>query len=597
MEKQKTRDQIEDKYKWDLTTIFKNDNEWNDEYIKAKSKMYNLEKYKEKILDNAQNLYDILQLYFDMDKIVSKLYYYSQLKIDEDITNTKYQRMQSEILSLSNEIEKLSSYIYPEILKGDYNLIKQFCNENIKLKEYEFFFEKLFREKDHILGENDEKVLSDFANIVSNFQQGSNYLFTSEVKFENITDENGLDVKLTPSNLSVYVKSKDRNVRKQAYINSRQGYSNIINTISSNFIGKIKYDELEAKLRGYDSCLDKDLYSLNISKNVVTNLLEVGNNSINIYQKYLGLLKKSLKVDTLESWDLAMPLASSSDKEYSYEAAKNLILDVLKIYGDEYLNVLNKAFDERWIDVFPNEGKNTGWYSWGHYDSNPVVLGNFNSKIDDVSALAHELGHLVHFYMNEQNNSYIYSDHSILEAEVASLTNEIVLSLSIVERSNDKNEKLALLSNIIDVIASNFFGTVKGTEFLIDIHNKANKNEPLTADIISNEWKKIVDKFNGDCIKEYSYVNWARIPHYYRQYYYYKYATGVSAAVYNAKQILSGDKNKIDNYLKYLKVGSKDYPKNNLNIAGIDIEDKKLYEETVKFFDEILDKFIEISNS
>ncbi|MDD3453592.1 MAG: oligoendopeptidase F family protein [Bacilli bacterium] len=597
MDKLKERFEIEDKYKWNLSKMFESDEKWDESFDELSDEYKILKKYETKILASASNLYETLENKFFIEAKAENLYVYAYLKKDEDITNIKYQEMSSKISNLYIKIDNAEAYIFPEILKSDYSIIEKYIDQFDDLKKYSFLLENLFRNKKHILSEKEEKILNNFSNVAENFEKSTDFIVNSEIKFDNIIDEFGNIVELCPANYSKYAKSLDRRVRKEAYESLNKAYGNIINALSSNFIGQIKFDELEATLRNFNNSLEEDSFNLNIDSKLVYNLLEVSNNNTQVYQKYLKLLKKNLNVENLEIYDLTMPLSASIEKKYTYEEAKKLIVDSLDIYGKEYLDVLKLSFDNNWIDVMPNKNKSTGWYSYGSYLSHPVILGNFNAKLDDVSALAHELGHSVHHYFNIKENIYPYGNHSILEAEIASLTNEIVFSLNLMNKSNDKNEKLSLCSNMIDLIASNFFSTTSAMNFLLEVHDKALNNKELTSDILINTWKKHSEKYYKDIVKDKYNYKWARTSHFYMGYYYYKYATGVSIAIYNAINILSGNQKYIDDYISFLKIGGKDYPINNLKLIGVDLNDSKIFEKTIEFFDSLLDQFEAINNS
>ena len=355
-----------------------------------------------------------------------------------------------------------------------------------------------------------------------------------------------------------------------------------------------------AKAKGYKSSLEMYLYPDDVTEDIYNNLLSIANKKLNILYKYYKLIKDITKIQDFKIYDLGAPLTEKSDKVYKPEDAKKIITDALKILGEDYVKVLTSAFDDRWIDFYSSKGKRSGYYETSSFKSHPLVLGNYNDDLDSVSAICHELGHAMHSYYSNKNNKEHNAEYTILVAEVASLTNEILLSNYIVNNSNDKNEKLSAIENILNVFSNNFFGTLsEGSIFEKIVHEKVDNNEVLNEIDFNNIYEKISDDFYGDIVEKDEYIkyNWSRVPHFYSSFYYYKYSVGVSCACYIAKKILNNDEDFKEKYLKYLTLGSSMSPIDELKTLGIDLSKEDIFISAIDYFDSLIDKFYEIYNS
>lgn len=594
--KAKTRDEVEEKYKWNLDSYYKNNEEWQAHLHELEELYPALQKYKGHILDSADTLFELIKLNFLVNEQIEKLYVYAHLRLDEDLTNTTYADMMAQITSLNSKISEMQSYIDPEIVAGDQKVIESYINQNAKLEEYRFFLTELFHLKEHTLTSEKEELLSRFGDIVFHFQMASESVRNSEITYTPIVDEEGRTTELTPSNSDQYIKSTNREVRKRASESIGDAFDNSANSLAYMYAGHIKHVEMEAKLRGYKNALERNLYESHLDPKIYQILIDTANKHKNIFQKYLKIRKMVLQVDQLEHYDLAVPLVPFSSKTYTFEEAKTICLDAFKSYGKEYTDVLEKAFDLRWIDVYPNTNKRTGWYSWGAYGASPVILGNYTSKLYDVSAIAHELGHLVNSYLAMEKNPYQYQNGTHFEAEVASLTNEVLLSKYLLEHSTQKEEKLEALANVIGIFVDNFFGAERQAEFEEEVHTLAREGGTLTASIFSTLWEKTSDKYYGNLVKRKYKNGWARPYHLYVDFYFFKYATGITAAFYEAQKLLKGNPKDTEEYIAFLKVGGSKKPLDTLKVAGIDMTREEVFEESMQMFDELLDQFIEVYN-
>lgn len=593
MEKQKTRDEIEEKYKWDLTTIFESDNDWYDELNIVSKEIEKIADFKGKIVSSAKDLLNYLKFDEKLTRRIYKLYYYAHLKYDQDTTNNTYQTMEGKISNLLQKQNELSSFVTPEMLSIKYDKIKQYIKEETKLKEYAFTLEQIYRYENHKLNEDEEKIISSLSNVLGVSEDIYSSLTDSDLKFGIIKDEFGKDVELTSSNYSIYIESKDRNVRKSAFNLMYNTYSNFKNTISTTFKGNVDYLTSMAKIHNFNSSLEASLYSDNIDVSVYNNVIDTINNNFDTIYKYFDLKKEVLNLDEIHLYDIYAELVESLDKKYSFEEAKELVFKALEPLGKDYLKILNKAFDERWIDVYNNTGKRGGAYSSGFYDINPFVLLNYEGRLDDVSTLAHELGHSMHTYLSCKNNSFTNSDYKIFVAEVASTVNELFLAKYLLENSKDKEEKLYILNHMMELYKGTIYRQVMFAEFERDMHKAKENGEILTNEYLSNKYYELNKKYFGpnvvvdDLIK----YEWERIPHFYYNFYVYKYAIGLSCASYIVTNILDGKKDALENYIKFLSSGGSDYPANELKIAGIDITKPDVILSAIKMFDETIDEF------
>ena len=593
---QRKREEIEEKYTWDLSYIYKKDSDWQNDFNKVSKEIKQISNFKGILVSNAKNLLNYLNLSCLLERKLYKLYYYANLKHDQDTTNSKYQEMLGKIKNLINKYEELDAYSNPELMRVDYSLIKDFYKQEPKLKEYEFILENIYRFKKHILDDDTEKLLSSLSKVFDKSAETFEMLTDADMKFGMITDEKGHEAELTESNYRVFLQSKDRNIRKKAFEQLLGKYSEFKNTISSTFAGNVDMLTTLAKLKHYRSSLEASLFSDNVSPKVYNNLIDTINDNLNVIYKYFDLKKKFLKLDELHLYDQYVDLVKENTKEYPFEEGKKIVLKALSVLGEDYVNNLNKAFNERWIDVYNNVGKRSGAYSSGFYDTKPYVLLNYENTLNDVSTLAHELGHSMHTYYSCLNNPYQYSKYTIFVAEVASTVNELLLNLYLLNNTSDKEEKKYILSNLMDLFKATLYRQTMFAEYERDMHLKNEKGEVLTNELLCNEYYKLNLKYFGpdvvvdDLIK----YEWERIPHFYYDFYVYKYVIGLSCACFIVDGILNKKDKALENYLKFLSSGGSDYPINELKIAGIDVTKKEVIESAIKMFDGFIDQFIEL---
>ena len=597
--KEKLRSEIEEKYKWDLTKIYENDEEWEKDYKEVSNSLKTIEKYKGKILESANTLFEMVTTYFNVARKVEKVYIYAHLNYDAETGNTKYQNYDGMVKNLYRDFGVVSSYIEPELLENDYSKIEEYYKEVPALLDYKNFFIEIFRYKDHVLTEKEETIISKLSNVLSNAEDTYEKLTDTDLSLGEIKDEEGNIVKLNDSNYGKYISSNDRRVRFDAFTNMYKGYSSVKNTIASTMYGAVNSNVVIANLKNYDSAIKASLYADNVTTDIYDNLIKTVNNNLDTLFKYYSLRKDVLGLTELHLYDLYANLIESAEKKYTFEEAKDIVLNALKPLGENYVKDATKAFTERWVDVYPNETKRSGAYSGGCYDTYPYMLLNYQGRLNDVSTLAHELGHSMHSYYSRNNNSYQDADYKIFVAEVASTVNELLLCKYLLKESQDKEVKLSILNRLMELFKGTIYRQTMFAEFEKDMYEIVEQGNIFTWEDLSNMYYDLNKKYFGNdvVVDEDIKYEWSRIPHFYYNFYVYKYATGLSAACFIVDNILSGKENALESYLEFLSAGSKYYPLEELKIAGVDMTDPKVVESAIKMFDEAINEFNELYNS
>lgn len=591
MEKQKLRDEVSNDYKWDLTKIYKTDEEWNKDYQKLENEITKIKDYTN-FIESSENLYNFLTFNEKLERLLNKLYYYAHLNFDVDTLNDKYQEMNQKMIDMLDYFNELTSFVIPTFLKVDYDKIQQYINELPSLKEYEFTLEQIYREKEHTLDEEKEHMLALLGKNLSNPGSTFEALTDSDLTFGNIIVD-GKEVELTESNYGKYISSFDRNMRKTVFERLFNTYSNFKTTITSIYNGDIDANISIAKIRNFNSALEASLYNDNIDKSVYENLIKTVHNNLDVLYDYYDLKKKVLNLDELHIYDIYTPMIKVDKQDYSFEEAKDLVLDTISIFGEEYKENALKAFNEKWIDVYNNKGKRSGAYSSGFYDTAPYMLLNFENRINDVFTLAHELGHSMHTYFSCKNNSYNNSGYKIFVAEVASTVNELLLAKNLLKKSNSKEEKLNILNRLLELFKSTIYRQTMFAEFEKKIYELRESGNVLTSETICKEYYELNKLYFGNnvVVDDLIKYEWERIPHFYYNFYVYKYATGLSAACHIVKNILDNKENAVENYLKFLKSGGSMYPLDELKLAGVDMNKPEVVESAISMFKETIEEF------
>lgn len=587
------RDTIDEKYKWDLTQIFKSTEEFEECYKKAETLIEDFKKYENIMGENAKNFYETINTYYEITRTLDKLYVYTNLLSDTDTSNNTYQSLKIKVSNLLDKWSKASFFVTPTILKKNEQEIEKYYIEEPKLKDYEIILKREFRYKEHTLSDEEEKLLSNLTKMLNNNYQTYELLKDSDLTFGTILDEAQKEVVLTESNYSIYIESKDRRVRKDAFQTLYKSYKQFSNSFASTLSGNINENITISRIKKYNSTIEWCLYHDELDETIYNNLINTVSNNMNILYKYYSLKKEMLKLDELHLYDIYTPIVKNFDKKYPYEEAKETVLKALSILGEDYISTLAKGLENNWVDVYPSLSKRTGGYSGGSYDTAPYILLNYQEKYDDMSTLSHEAGHSMHSYYTRKNNPYQYGDYSIFVAEVASTTNEILLAKYLLKTSNNKEEKLFILDKLMNLFKATIYRQTMFAEFEQAIYQDAENDIPLTADYLSEKYYELNKKYFGSdvTIDEEIQYEWARIPHFYYNFYVYQYATGLSAACHIANDILSGKENAVENYKSFLKCGSKKNPIDSLKLAGVDLTKKEVVESAINMFNDTIDEF------
>ena len=591
----KNRNEIEEKYKWDLSKILEVNNieKYKDE---VKILLSEVEKFKGNITSSSDNLYNFYQKYEQLNRLVEKLYMYAHMNYDSDTTDTKAQTLYMEIEKLYQDLSEKLTFVVPEILECDYQVILDYIEKDDRLKQYSFDLEQLFRNKPHTLSLDEENIITLATNAMGTGSEVFDNIDNTDIDLGKIKDENNNEVELTNANYNKYMNSKDRRVRIDAFNAMYNYYKGLIHTIAASLKGNVKENFFMSKVRKFESPIKQSLFYDNIDISVYDSLIEAVHNNLDTMYEYLSLKKKALKLDEMHMYDIYVDIVDNKTHEYPFEQGKKMIFEALKPLGENYLNDLNKAFDERWIDIYPNKGKSSGAYSSGSYDTYPYLLLNYTDTIDSVSTLVHELGHSMHSYYSNKNQNYTNASYPIFLAEIASTTNEILLNDYLYKNAKTKEEKILYLTELLEKIRTTIYRQTMFAEFEKIIHEKEDKGIPLTEEELSNTYLELNKLYYGNNVVSDDLIKyeWARIPHFYTSFYVYKYATGLSCAIKIATDIINNKEHAKENYLDFLSSGGSDYPLNILKKTGIDMTKPDTINDALKVFKEKVEELKEL---
>lgn len=593
-----SRSEIKVEDTWKLEDIFASDDAWEKEFEEVKALIPQMEKFKGKLGESAQTLYDALQEQDELTMRVSKLYTYAHMRYDQDTTNSFYQGLNDRIKTLYTQIASALSYVTPEILSIEESKIKQYMAEHKELKLYAHALDEITRERPHILSESEEALLAQASEVLGSSSNTFGMLNNADLEFPSIKDENGEEVEITHGRYIRFLESSDRRVREEAFKAVYETYGKFKNTFASTLSGTVKKDNFSARVRHYNSARHSALSTNNIPEEVYDNLVKTVNDNLHLLHRYIDLRKKVLGIEELHMYDLYTPLVKDVKMEVTYEEAKDYILKGLKPLGEDYRNVLKEGFENRWVDVHENKGKRSGAYSSGTYGTNPYILMNWQDNVNNLFTLAHEFGHSVHSYYTRKTQPYPYGDYSIFVAEVASTCNEALLNDYLLKTIDDEKQRLYLLNHYLEGFRGTVFRQTMFAEFEHDVHVRAQNGEPLTPELLTKLYYDLNKKYFGDnlVIDEEIGLEWARIPHFYYNYYVYQYATGFSAAAALSKQILEEGEAAVERYVGFLKSGSSDYPIEVLKKAGVDMTTSQPIEEALAVFEEKLTEMERLLN-
>ena len=580
---------MKEKYTWNLTDIFKTKEEFEKEIEKLNKMLNEIKAYQGKLSNSSENIYQCYRNYEKALEYYEKIYAYGMLKFHLDMANSENIKLFKKCEGIGTEFEKTTSFITPEITDIATDLLLKYLEENNELKRYERLIKEIIEKKAHILTKEEENLLANYSEIFNNSENTYDILTNTEFKFGNIKDENGKEQEMTDSNYTIFLKSKNENVRKQAFDLMYKKYKEFLNTIGELYISRVKQDTITAKLRKYSSSLEKAVENDDSNLKVYNSLINAVHNEMSANHEFIKLKKELLKKDEMHIYDVYVNPIEVQDDDISFDDAKNEVLKALQVLGEEYINKLNEAFNNRWIDVYPKSNKRGGAYSMGVYGVHPFVLDNFVGKKRDVSTIAHELGHSMHSYYSNKTQNVIDANYTIMVAEIASTTNEILLAKYQINNETDKTKKAEIIYELLEMIRATLFRQAMFAEFEKNVHEKIENGNVLSSEDLSEIYYKLNEEYFGkDCIiDEQIKYEWARIPHFYTPFYVYKYATGISAAIIIATNILAGKEGYVEKYVDMLKQGCTKKAVELLKMVDVDLEDINTYKGAINFYREL----------
>ncbi len=593
-----TRDKIDDKLKWDLTDLYKSDQDWENDLEKAKTMIEEAKKFTGQLSSSAKTLYDCLTARGKLNETTFSLYQYAHLNKDLDNRDSKYQAMDDRAAMLSANAGAAFSFVEPELLKLSDEQLLELSAQFEKKDEYDFYIKELIRSRAHIRSEEVEEILAQTAMISRSPMSIFSMLDNADIVYPSIKDENGNEVQLTKQVFAKFMESSDARVRKDASDAFYTPYKNHINTLGASLSSSVNKDIFYSRSRKFESALEASLDSDFIPTEVYHSLLDSTEANLQGLHKYVELRKKILKLDDIHPYDIICPLFPDQNYEVEYDDAIKEIMIAVKPLGDEYCQSLQKAFDSRWIDVYETPGKESGAYNWGNYNVHPFILMNYNKTVDNMFTLAHEMGHAMHSKFSSGKQYFSKAHYSIFVAEVASTLNEGLLLEHLLKKATDKKERLYLLNRHIDNTVGTYFNQNLYARFELLIHAEVEKGGALSPDMMTEVWRELTQKYYGPgfVIDDLSALKWCRIPHFYMTYYVFQYATSYAASQAILTKFLSGDDTIIEKYLTLLSAGGSDYPIELLKKCDVDMTTDEPIKATLKLFSDQIDEMEKLTN-
>ncbi len=577
---------------WDLTPIFKDDNAFNEAYELLSKRLEDAKTYQGSLNESASVFFEAIEYLLSVYREVEKIYVYSHLKNDQDTSDTTYQALYARASTLAAQSGAALSWFQPEVLTLSDERIQSYFEEMPEHEVYRYFVKQMTDDRAHVLSAKEEELLANASEVLSASSDTFSVLNNADLKFPVIEDEEGNKVELSSGLYGQMMESTDRKVREAAFKGLYSVYEQFRNTFASTLSANVKKHNFSAKVRNYSSAREAALSSNHVPEAVYDTLLEVVDRHLPLLHRYVALRKKLLNVDSLHMYDMYTPILGDAPIKHSYEEAKEISLKGLEPLGEEYLEIVREAYADRWIDVVENKGKRSGAYSSGSYDTKPYILLNWHDSLNHLYTLVHEMGHSVHSYYTRKTQPYVYGDYSIFLAEIASTTNENLLTEYLLKTETDPKIRAFVLNHYLDGVKGTIFRQTQFAEFEHFIHTEDAKGTPLTSEFLSDYYSGLNAKYYGDSVERDTEIafEWSRIPHFYYNYYVFQYATGFSAASSLADKILNDEPNALENYLGFLKAGSSDYPIEVMKKAGVDMTQSEYIENAMKVFEERLNE-------
>ena len=586
------RNEINEKDTWDLSTIFETDQKWEEELALLTEDTKEAASLEGHLLDSAKSLLNITERYLDLSRRLEKLYVYAHMKNDQDTRVAKYQEYYAKAMTLYSQLDQVFSFYEPEFMAITEEQYQNFLAEEPKLQPYKHFFDKLLQNKEHVLSQREEELLAGAGEIFGAASETFAILDNADIVFPFVKDEDGNEVQLSHGVYMRLVESKNREVRRGAYEALYSTYEQYQHTYAKTLQTNVKVQNYRAKVRNYKSAREAALAANFVPESVYDNLVSAVRKHLPLLHRYLALRSKILGIPDLKMYDVYTPL-SSVEYSFTYEEALKKAEEALAVLGEDYLSRVKRAFSERWIDVYENQGKRSGAYSGGSYDTNAFMLLNWQDNLDNLFTLVHETGHSMHSSYTRETQPYVYGDYSIFLAEIASTTNENILTEKLLKEVQDDATRFAILNNFLDGFRGTVFRQTQFAEFEHAIHQADQNGEVLTSEFLNNLYADLNQEYYGLSKEDNPQIQyeWARIPHFYYNYYVYQYSTGFAAASALAEKIVHGSQDDRDRYIDYLKAGKSDYPLNIMRKAGVDMEKEDYLNDAFAVFERRLDEF------
>lgn len=585
------RNDIPDGYRWKLTDIYADDGLWESSFEKLKKEIGKINGFSGKLGESADTLLACLKLRDDLSVILGKLYVYANMKSHEDMADSKYQGLSRKISALMVEFSTLSGYITPEILAIPEETLEEYARSP-EFADHAFPLHELLRKRKHVLSPTEETLLARVGDLAGVAENAFSMLTNADMKFTAVKNDEGRLCEMSEERAVSFLRSRKRAVRKAAFLSLYKPYGEMRNTLGATFDGMLKGAKFYSKARKYCSALAAALDDDNIPESVYHNLVDTLESNLAPLHRYMELRKKALGVKELHMYDIYVPLVKDPFREISWNRAKEMMVESLAPLGGEYLALVKEGLGKGWIDVFPNQGKRGGAYSWGSYGTHPYILMNYTNSLNDVSTLVHEIGHSIHSYYSRENQPYPTADYTIFTAEVASTTNEALFLDHLIAAARAKNERAYLLNRKLENIRTTVYRQTMFASFEREVHKRVEHDEDTTPNGLCALWREMNVKYYGGQVfvdKELE-IEWARIPHFYNPFYVFQYATGFSAATALADGILENGKPALEKYLKFLTMGGSDHPINLLRDAGVDMSQPQPVETVIRQFSETLEE-------
>ena len=592
----KSRNEIPEKDKWTIDEMYPEAGQWEAELKSTLDKTQGLLEFSGRLGSSASVLADALILSDEVDQSFERLYTYAHMKLDEDNGVPESQARLDKAVSALAKASALTSFMTPEITSIPEDTIEDFLKTEPRLKVYEHLLRDLMRSRSHVLSEKEEAILANLSEVLNAPDNIFTMLSDLDFSFGTVKDENGEETELTHGNYITYMRSHNREVRKEAYDKMYAQYKGHINTIAANYSTNVKTDVIGARLRNYTSARAAALHGGNIPESVYDNLITAVNDALPALHEYIAVRKEILGVDELMMHDVYVPLVDVPERHLEFDEAVELGAKGLSVLGEDYIREFREGIAAGWVDKYENPGKTSGAYSFGSYDSKPYVLMNYDSTLEDLFTLVHEMGHSMNSLYTRRTQPFVYGDHSIFTAEVASTVNETLMMRWLLDNESDPEMRKYILNMYIEAFRTTLFRQTMFAEFEKIVHDYAESGESLTAEYMCSEYDKLNTKYFGPALSHDDLIcyEWARIPHFYRSFYVYQYATGYSAANAIADRILTeGEPARLD-YMEFLKCGSNDYPVELLKIAGVDMEQREPVDRALKAFTRLVEEFKEL---